>query len=212
MSFIDNIKMMPPVTKNLIIINVIIWLAMIAIRPLSDMLQQYGALYYFTSDQFIPSQLVTYMFIHANIWHLFFNMFALFMFGVTMERVLGAPKFLFYYISCGIGAALVQEGVFAIMIHHYASVFQNAGSLTSLLRHLSVTNQELFNIGINPAEPVVHQIFALYHTPQSEHQARYSASSLHSDTCSPTYASISSSHRYPSKPVYLCSSTPALSC
>ena len=141
MSFIDNIKMMPPVTKNLIIINVIIWLAMIAIRPLSDMLQQYGALYYFTSDQFIPSQLVTYMFIHANIWHLFFNMFALFMFGVTMERVLGAPKFLFYYISCGIGAALVQEGVFAIMIHHYASVFQNAGSLTSLLRHLSVTNQ-----------------------------------------------------------------------
>ena len=105
MSFIDNIKMMPPVTKNLIIINVIIWLAMIAIRPLSDMLQQYGALYYFTSDQFIPSQLVTYMFIHANIWHLFFNMFALFMFGVTMERVLGAPKFLFYYISCGIGAA-----------------------------------------------------------------------------------------------------------
>ena len=165
MSFIDNIKMMPPVTKNLIIINVIIWLAMIAIRPLSDMLQQYGALYYFTSDQFIPSQLVTYMFIHANIWHLFFNMFALFMFGVTMERVLGAPKFLFYYISCGIGAALVQEGVFAIMIHHYASVFQNAGSLTSLLRHLSVTNQKLFNIGINPAEPVVHQIFALYHTP-----------------------------------------------
>ena len=165
MSFIDNIKMMPPVTKNLIIINVIIWLAMIAIRPLSDMLQQYGALYYFTSDQFIPSQLVTYMFIHANIWHLFFNMFALFMFGVTMERGLGAPKFLFYYISCGIGAALVQEGVFAIMIHHYASVFQNAGSLTSLLRHLSVTNQELFNIGINPAEPVVHQIFALYHTP-----------------------------------------------
>ncbi len=64
-----------------------------------------------------------------------------------------SAKILFYYISCGIGAALVQEGVFAIMIHHYASVFQNAGSLTSLLRHLSVTNQELFNIGINPAEP-----------------------------------------------------------
>lgn len=165
MNFIDNVKMMPPVTKNLIIINLIIWLAMIAIRPLSHMLEQYGALYYFTSDQFIPSQLVTYMFIHANFWHLFFNMFALFMFGVTMERVLGAPKFLFYYLSCGIGAALVQEGVFAIMIHNYASVFENANSLITLLRHSSVTYPELFNIGINPNEPAVQQIFGLLHTP-----------------------------------------------
>ena len=69
MSFTDNFRMMPPVTKNLIIINVIIWLAMTIVRPASIYLQQYGALYYFTSDQFLPSQLITYMFIHANFLH-----------------------------------------------------------------------------------------------------------------------------------------------
>lgn len=165
MSFTDNFRMMPPVTKNLIIINVIIWLAMTIVRPASIYLQHYGALYYFTSDQFLPSQLITYMFIHANFLHLFFNMFALFMFGVTMERVLGGTKFLFYYMSCGIGAALVQEGVFAIMIHNYASVFENAGSVTALLRHINVNGYELFNIGVNPNMPEIQQIFSLYHTP-----------------------------------------------
>lgn len=165
MSFIDNVRMMPPVTKNLIIINFIIWLAMTLIHPLANVLQQYGAIYYFTSDQFIPSQLVTYMFIHANFWHLFFNMFALFMFGTTMERVLGAPKFLFYYLSCGIGAALVQEAVFAIMINHYASVFPSPGSVTAILRHLSANTQELINIGVRPDDPDIMHIFSLYHTP-----------------------------------------------
>ena len=112
MGFTDNIRMMPPVTKNLLFINVLIYLAMAAFKPLEGFLTQYGALYYITSDQFIPTQLFSYMFIHASFLHLFFNMFALYMFGITMERVLGGPKFLFYYISCGLGAALVQEGVF----------------------------------------------------------------------------------------------------
>ncbi len=61
MGFTDNLRMMPPVTKNLLIINVIIWLAMVAIRPVAGLLTQYGALYYFTSDQFLPWQLFSYM-------------------------------------------------------------------------------------------------------------------------------------------------------
>ncbi len=96
MNFRNFFDQIPPVTKNLLIINVIVWLAMGLVRPVSGFLEQYGALYYFTSDQFVPSQLITYMFIHANFMHLFFNMFALWMFGMTMERVLGSPKFLFY--------------------------------------------------------------------------------------------------------------------
>ncbi|MDE6832394.1 MAG: rhomboid family intramembrane serine protease, partial [Muribaculaceae bacterium] len=75
-------------------------------------------LHYFTSDHFLPSQLFTYMFMHESFMHLFFNMFALFMFGGIIEQVMGSKRFLFYYISCGIGAALIQEGVFAIMISH----------------------------------------------------------------------------------------------
>lgn len=165
MGFSDNIRMMPPVTKNLLVINILIWVAMAAIKPIEAFLEQYGALYYITSDQFIPSQLVTYMFIHANFLHLFFNMFALYMFGITMERVLGGPKFLFYYLSCGLGAALVQEGVFALMIHHYASLFPNAGSVTALLRHSVVPYQDLWNIGVMPNDPAITNLYALLHTP-----------------------------------------------
>lgn len=165
MGFLDNIKMMPAVTKNLIAINVVVWLAMALVPSLAGAIERYCALYYFTSDQFVPSQLVTYMFVHGGFVHLFFNMFALYMFGVTMERVLGGPRFLFYYISCGLGAALVQEGVFALMIHHYASVFANPGEVTELLRHSVVRLTELWSIGVNPNEPLVGNLYGLYHTP-----------------------------------------------
>lgn len=165
MGFTDNIRMMPPVTKNLLIINILVWLAMTAIQPLSTLLEQYGALYYFSSEQFIPSQLLTYMFIHSGFTHLFFNMFALYMFGITMERVLGSQRFLFYYISCGLGAALVQEGVFAIMLHHYASIFPNASTVISTFSQNTVSLQEMLAIGVMPNEPVLQHIFGLLHTP-----------------------------------------------
>lgn len=107
----------PPVTANLLIINVIIWAALnlCSSHTLGRMLD-IGALHYFTSDNFLPSQLITYMFLHYDFMHLFFNMFALWMFGGIIERTMGSKRFLFYYVSCGLGAALIQEGVFAIMI------------------------------------------------------------------------------------------------
>lgn len=106
----------PPVTKNLIIINFIIWLAMMVLPGrLGVDIMQYGALHYIKAPDFNPAQLLTYMFMHSttDFAHILFNMFTLFMFGVTLERVLGAPRFLFYYISCGIGAALIQELVWS---------------------------------------------------------------------------------------------------
>lgn len=119
-SFFSNI---PPVTKNLIIINVIVWLATSLIgRKFGVDVDRYCGLHYFGSELFNPIQLVTYMFLHANFMHLFLNMFALFMFGISLEYILGHKRFLFYFISCGIGAALVQEGVYAIMVHKYASM------------------------------------------------------------------------------------------
>lgn len=118
----SSFRNLPPVTKNLLIINLIIWIAIqlfpqAAIAKLEDLC----ALHYLTAENFNPIQLVTYMFVHVDFLHLFFNMFALFMFGMVIERVLGSGRFLFYYLSCGIGAALIQEGVFAIMINNYAS-------------------------------------------------------------------------------------------
>lgn len=159
------VRNLPPVTKNLLIINIIVWLAMELLSPVKGILEQYGALYYLTSQQFIPSQLFTYMFIHASFTHLFFNMWALFLFGVMMERVLGSPKFLFYYISCGLGAALVQEGVFALMINHYAGVFANPGAIKALLSHNMVSYSELISLGVAPFEPNIQTLSALFHTP-----------------------------------------------
>ena len=102
---------MPTVTKNLLIINVLCFLgAMVARRygvDLNDML----GLHFFLASDFNPAQLITYMFIHANFQHIFFNMFAVWMFGRTLEMVWGPKRFLFYYILCGIGAGLIQEGV-----------------------------------------------------------------------------------------------------
>lgn len=112
--------MLPPVTKNLIGINVVIWLATLIAGSKADMtINTWGGLHWFESPLFYPWQLFTYMFLHAGFTHLFFNMFALFMFGGLLERRFGSARFLFYYISCGIGAALVQEGVYALMINHY---------------------------------------------------------------------------------------------
>ncbi|MCM1484328.1 MAG: rhomboid family intramembrane serine protease [Muribaculaceae bacterium] len=110
----------PIVTKNLIIINFIIWLFMMVCGQRMDVdVIRIGALHYFSASDFNPAQLITYMFMHStsDFAHILFNMFTLFMFGITLERVLGPGRFLFYYLSCGIGAALVQEGVWALTWH-----------------------------------------------------------------------------------------------
>ena len=108
---------LPPVTKNLIIIKFAIWLLMM-IDPssLQDKLIHYGGLHFWGASDFNPAQLLTYMFMHStgSFAHILFNMFTLFMFGITLERVLGSQRYLFYYISCGIGAAVVQEIVWQL--------------------------------------------------------------------------------------------------
>ena len=125
-SFQSLFSSMPPVVKNLLIINVLIWLVM-ALLPAADYtLTRHLALYYFTSPGFEPYQLITYMFLHGSFGHLFFNMFALFIFGRTIEQVMGSARFLFYYFTCGICAALVQQGVFAWLIHDVQSLIGDA--------------------------------------------------------------------------------------
>jgi membrane associated rhomboid family serine protease len=109
---------LPPVVKNLLIINALFFLATLACRSffgidLSDTL----GLYYYKSTQFHPHQLLTYMFMHGDLSHLFFNMFALWMFGSVIENYWGWKRFLIYYLVTGIGAGLVQEVVYGIRIY-----------------------------------------------------------------------------------------------
>ncbi len=99
----------PPITKNLIIINLIIFLAQYVFEARGIDLSSMFGLHFFMAPDFSPYQLVTYMFLHANVEHIFFNMFSLWMFGRIIEQTWGGKKFLFFYLVCGIGAGLTQE-------------------------------------------------------------------------------------------------------
>ncbi len=112
----------PPVTKNLLLLNIFIYVLQMLIPGADRALDRWCALYYFTSPGFYPYQLFTYMFLHASFMHVFFNMFALWMFGRTIEYAMGSMRFLFFYLTCGIGAGLVQEGVFAFYINHLEGI------------------------------------------------------------------------------------------
>ncbi len=100
----------PTITKNLLIINVLAFAATLVLQGSMGIdLNNIFGLHFFRASDFRVYQLVTYMFMHGGFAHLFFNMFALWMFGVVVEGVWGPRKFLFYYIACGIGAGLMQE-------------------------------------------------------------------------------------------------------
>jgi membrane associated rhomboid family serine protease len=100
----------PSVTRNLLIINVLAYFAVAMLGNVVE-LNDYLALHYVASSLFFPHQIITYMFMHGSISHLFFNMFAVFMFGRVLESVWGPGKFLVYYIFTGIGAAALQMAV-----------------------------------------------------------------------------------------------------
>ena len=105
----------PPVTKNLLIINLLLWFATLVIgtNPAtgSYRLVDWMGLHAFGAGQFNVAQLITYMFLHdpSSFSHVFFNMFSVYMFGRTLEQVWGSKRFLFYYITTGMGAGIIQE-------------------------------------------------------------------------------------------------------
>lgn len=100
---------MPPITKNLLIINVLFYMATFVLRGYGLDFEQWFGLHFLLASQFRVWQFVSYMFMHGSLTHLFFNMFALWMFGRIIEQVFGARRFLIYYFVCGIGAGVMQE-------------------------------------------------------------------------------------------------------
>lgn len=117
---------LPTVTKNLLIINVLCYFGYLVAKRYGIDLNDLLGLHFFMASNFNLAQLVTYMFMHADFQHIFFNMFAVWMFGSTLEHVLGSKRFLTYYLVCGIGAGLVQELVqyiqYVTELSHYDGV------------------------------------------------------------------------------------------
>lgn len=97
----------PPVTLNLLIINVLLWVITALFANRIDLANLLG-LHFVTSELFMPHQLITHMFMHGSTSHVFFNMFAVFMFGSVLERTWGSTKYLVYYLVTGLGAAALQ--------------------------------------------------------------------------------------------------------
>lgn len=112
---------LPEVVKNLLIINVLMLLATVVGFQMGFDLTEILGLHHWSSPAFRPHQLVTYMFMHGGIAHLFFNMFALYMFGKVLEQVWGSKRFLIYYMITGVGAGLIQLLVTEIRIMEIAS-------------------------------------------------------------------------------------------
>lgn len=111
---IRGFSFLPPVVKNLLILNLLFFLADITLAARGIELERWLGLHYFTANNFYPFQFITYMFMHGNFSHLFFNMFALWMFGYALENYWGSKRFLVYYLITGIGAGLIQSGVLAL--------------------------------------------------------------------------------------------------
>lgn len=125
---INSRQIAPPVVLNLIIVNC---LGLMATTLFPGVAESYLALWNVNSDNFHLYQIVTYMFLHADLSHLFFNMFALWMFGRTLEGFMGQKRFLTYYMVCGVGAGIIQLALG--MVSPFALTVGASGAVFGLL-------------------------------------------------------------------------------
>ena len=151
---------LPDVVKNLLIINALFFLATITLDGMGFDMYKLLGLHQFQSSNFKPYQLVTHLFMHGNFTHLFFNMFALWMFGKVLENVWGGKRFLIYYMITGLGAAAIHLG-----ISQYEII--SLQSKISTNEYNMILN-EGFNIlagGQNYTHHLIGKLNLLIHTP-----------------------------------------------
>jgi len=134
--FNSGMSSIPPVLKNIIIINVLLFIATQVLEQYGVNLTQYLALYYPGSEHFQPYQLITHMFMHASLSHIFFNMFGLWMFGRILEQMWGSKRFLIYYMVTGLGAAA---------LHLLVNYFMISGTIADYKALLNTMSPEAFD-------------------------------------------------------------------
>ncbi len=150
----NSFSVLPLVVKNLLIINGLFFLTTIVLQnqlnyDLSDLL----GLHYPSSENFRPWQIVSYMFMHGSFMHVFFNMFALWMFGNTLENYWGPKRFLIYYMITGIGAGIIQ-----ILVTHFRLMSLYSQISAEDLNMVMSKGSEIFQAGQNYTDPVAGKI------------------------------------------------------
>ncbi len=154
-------RILPPVVKNLLIINGLFFLATITSQNTFNIdLTRYLGFHYFAAEQFSPFQFVTYMFLHGSIGHVFFNMFALWMFGNALENIWGPRRFLTYYMVTGIGAAVIQ------MLVTFMRIQSVEGALTTDMINLVYSEGSgILQQGMNYSQEGMAKLNLMLNTP-----------------------------------------------
>ncbi len=153
-----------PVVKQLLIINILFFIGSYFVPVSYDIF----SLYYPESESFKGWQLVTHMFMHApfpNVAHILFNMFALYSFGSALEHFWGGKKFLFFYISCGLGAALLHTGVNFYTYHVGLNHLIDLGLENQLQNFLKTGGMSFSVRPPNLDEEVLQNMFLVYNSP-----------------------------------------------
>ncbi len=151
---------LPIVVKNLLIINGLFFLAKIGLQTTGVNLSHIFGAYYFDSPNFEPWQIITHMFMHASMSHIFFNMFALWMFGTAIEQVWGPKKFLIYYLITGFGAFLLHYAVVSVEMYQLAS---EVGP--DVIAQIKSEGVEVWTSGKYYTNPIWQKINAIYNIP-----------------------------------------------
>jgi membrane associated rhomboid family serine protease len=179
---------LPPVIKNIIIINVLMVLLQYALGKYNIDLADYLGLHYWRSQYFKPWQIVTHLFMHGSyndpegtFWHIGLNMFALWMFGSILENLWGPKRFLFFYLFCGIGAAICHLTVLGIEYGAFEHAFAIYQQHPTLDQYTAFLNQ--------------HKDM-LIATPLNQNPEVYSFWYTHSDCSNCAQSSINAIHDY----------------
>ncbi|MGB6037843.1 MAG: rhomboid family intramembrane serine protease [Cryomorphaceae bacterium] len=151
---------MPEVVKNLLIINGLFFLATIAMQPQGLDLSRILGAFYWDSEHFRPWQIITHMFMHGSFMHIFFNMFALWMFGTAIERIWGAKRFLIYYLITGFGAFILHYAVVAFQVQQLIPEVS-----PEMLQDIKVNGLDVLMQNKNYTDPTFAKLNLLYNIP-----------------------------------------------
>lgn len=153
-------SLLPPVVKNLLIINGLFFLGTVAFQRFGLDLVKILGLFVPQSEYFRPHQLVSYIFMHGSMEHIFFNMFALWMFGNSLENYWGGKRFLIYYLLTGMGAGLIHLGV--LEFQYFSAVSQVSSDVLELIRS---EGMEVLEMRKNYTDPVWAQLNHVLNIP-----------------------------------------------
>ena len=151
------------VVWNIIIINVLCLIATTVLRSKSGIeFNDTLGLHFVLSEKFRVYQFFTYMFMHAGVEHILFNMFAVYMFGRLFEMFWGGKKFLFYYLVAGLGAAIVQQTVWYI---DYCSIVSHIADMPAVMSHISTEGAKALAESLNYSDEYMGRLNILMNIP-----------------------------------------------